>query len=146
MDFEKIFSSENLLLAIVFLLALQLPRLLRKLNPPAPEVNGATLRARQDNGEDMLLLDVRTPEEFKGELGHIQGAVNLPLQGLEQRLAQLGQELDAHKNAPVVVTCRTDNRSGRAAVILKKAGFTNLAILSGGMVGWNKDKFPVVRN
>jgi rhodanese-related sulfurtransferase len=146
MDFEKIFTTENLLLAAVFLLALQMPRLLRKLNPPALEVNGAALKARLDNGEDVLVLDVRSPEEFTGELGHIQGAINLPLGELTQRLAQLGQSLEAHKAAPVVVTCRTDNRSARAAGLLKKAGFTNLAILSGGMIGWNKDKHPTVRN
>ncbi|MFA6021658.1 MAG: rhodanese-like domain-containing protein [Rhodospirillales bacterium] len=146
MELDKIFTSENLLLAAVFLVALQLPRLLRKLNPPAKEVTAAALQARLADGDDILVLDVRSPEEFRGELGHIQGALNLPLPELSQRLAQLGGDLEAHKAAPVVVTCRTDNRSASAAGILKKAGFTNLSILTGGMTGWNKSKLPTSRN
>jgi rhodanese-related sulfurtransferase len=146
MELDKIFTTENLLLAAIFVVALQLPRLFRKLAPTAPMLSGAALKARQDNGEEVLVLDVRSPEEFVGELGHIAGAVNLPLPDLTQRLGQLGEELASLKNTPVVVTCRTDNRSTRAAVILKKAGFTNLSILSGGMIGWNKDNHPIVRN
>ncbi len=146
MDIQKIFTTENLLLAGVFMLALMLPRLMRRLNPQASMVTGSALKSRLEGGEDVLVLDVRSPEEFIGELGHIKGAVNLPLPDLSGRIDQLGHELEAYKATPVVVTCRTENRSSRAAGILKKAGFANLSVLSGGMVGWNKDKHPIVRN
>lgn len=146
MELQKFFTTDNLLLAVLLVLILLMPRLLRKLGPQALAVSGKGLKAKLDAGDDLLLLDVRTPEEFNGDLGHIAGAVNLPLAELPARLAQLGADLEGHKQTPVVVTCRTENRSGRAAQILKKAGFTQLAILSGGMIGWNKDNLPVVRN
>lgn len=146
MDLQKLFTTDNLLLAALLALILLMPRLLRKMGPQALAVTGKGLKARLDAGDDLLVLDVRTPEEFNGDLGHIAGAVNLPLAELPARLAQLGAELEGHKQASVIVTCRTENRSGRAALILKKAGFTQLAILSGGMMAWNKEQLPVVRN
>lgn len=62
-----------------------------------------------------LLLDVRTPGEFAD--GHVQGALNIPVQELEARVA----ELDASR--PVVVYCRSGNRSGTAATMLRARGF-----------------------
>jgi phage shock protein E len=62
-----------------------------------------------------LLLDVRTPGEFAD--GHVQGALNIPVQELEARVA----ELDASR--PVVVYCRSGNRSGTAAGMLRARGF-----------------------
>ena len=63
------------------------------------------------------LVDVRTPGEFAS--GHIDGAVNIPLQELEQRLGEL-KPLDS----PIVLYCRSGNRSGRASRLLKGAGYS----------------------
>lgn len=48
------------------------------------------LKARLDAGEPLLVLDVRTAAEFHGPQGHIRGALNLPLEQLPERLAELG--------------------------------------------------------
>jgi phage shock protein E len=66
-----------------------------------------------------LLLDVRTPAEFAEK--HLPGAVNIPVQELEQRVAEVGA-----KDRPVVLYCRTGNRSARAARMLKEAGYTSV--------------------
>lgn len=84
----------------------------------------------RDNGKDHLLLDVRTIEEF--EEAHIPGAVNIPLDELEDRAA----EVPADK--PIIVVCRTGRRSIFGAEILRYAGFKNIDIynLEGGTVAW----------
>lgn len=74
-----------------------------------------------------LLVDVRTPEEFAG--GHIEGAVNIPLQSLEQRMGEIPQD------KPVVLYCRSGNRSNTAAQILARAGYTDIYDL-GGVITW----------
>ncbi len=74
-----------------------------------------------------LLLDVRTPEEFRER--HLDGAVNIPVQELPTRLRELGA-----KDRPVVVYCRSGARSASAAVLIKGAGHQVLDI--GGMGNW----------
>lgn len=74
-----------------------------------------------------LLLDVRTKEEF-GER-HLDGALNIPVAELGERLSELGDP-----RRPVVVYCRSGARSAAAAAIMKKAGYDVLDI--GGMGNW----------
>ncbi len=75
-----------------------------------------------------LLLDVRTPGEYGG--GHLDGAVNIPVDGLEGRLAEVGP-----KDKPVVVYCASGHRSGIASRILRNAGFTQVLDL-GSIDNW----------
>jgi len=74
-----------------------------------------------------LLLDVRTPEEFVS--GHIVGAHNISLQALPQRLAEVPPE------QPVVIYCRSGNRSKQAMQVLAEAGYDELYDL-GGIIEW----------
>lgn len=78
--------------------------------------------------EGARLVDVRTPGEFAG--GHISGAVNIPVDELPRRIAEVGP-----KDAQVVLYCRSGARSGRAAGLLRQAGYTRVADL-GGMSRW----------
>lgn len=91
-------------------------------------------------GNGMLLLDVRTQEEFYGSLGHLEGALLIPVQELEQRL----EELEPYREDTVVVYCRTGNRSHHATVLLRSKGFTAFN-MTGGMVQWNDEQRPVIR-
>lgn len=75
------------------------------------------------------LVDVREPHEFSS--GHIRGAKNIPLGQMSTRL----DELD--KDAEVILVCRSGNRSGQAARILKRSGFQKVAHLQRGMMSWN---------
>jgi len=87
--------------------------------------------------KDLVLLDVRTPEEFAA--GHIPGAINIPHDQLPNRLA----EIAGAKNKNVVVYCRTGRRSAIAQETLTTQGFTSVRHLEGDMVKWQEDKRPV---
>jgi rhodanese-related sulfurtransferase len=75
-----------------------------------------------------LLVDVRTPEEFAA--GHIAGALNVPVQELDQRMTELGP-----RERAIVVYCRSGNRSSRAAGQMKSAGYQKVHDL-GAMSRW----------
>jgi rhodanese-related sulfurtransferase len=143
---DKFFSLENILFAGAILLALVLPAAIRRARKQGPQLTPQMLKAKLDNGEDVLLLDVRGLEEFTGELGHIAGAVLVPLADLQARLAGLGEQLSAYQSTAVIAICRTDNRSPRAAELLRKAGFANVAYLTGGMSRWKAEGLPVSRD
>lgn len=76
------------------------------------------------------LIDVRTPEEFAG--GHVEGAVNIPVDEVPSRAADIAKLAGADKT--VVVYCRSGKRSARAAETLRQSGLTVLDI--GPMSAW----------
>ncbi|MCG8440752.1 MAG: MBL fold metallo-hydrolase [Caulobacterales bacterium] len=84
------------------------------------------------------IADVREPEEFEGPLGHVEGAALIPLASLPDGAAGLD------KDRPVVAVCRAGGRSAQATLLLRKAGFTQVANLAGGMLRWRALDLPVV--
>ena len=105
------------------------------------EIDIRTLQEMLASGTPTLLLDVREPAEYTGELGHLAGSRLIPLRELMSRL----EEIDEHKGAPVVTVCRAGMRSATAAAILGRSGFSDVSNLAGGMVGWNDAALPVER-
>jgi len=97
------------------------------------------LRQRLDSG-NTLVLDVRTAEEFVGEQGHIDGAMNIAVEQLPERL----HELEDYTERPIALVCRTDMRSATAAMLLARSGFHDVHVVRGGMVKWNQAGLPVV--
>jgi uncharacterized membrane protein YdjX (TVP38/TMEM64 family)/rhodanese-related sulfurtransferase len=114
--------------------ALFLPRLARRLRraPSSPMTDIATLQQRLAGGEDVTIVDVRSPEEYAGALGHIRDSLNLPLPELPGRLS----ELEPLRQRALVLVCRTDVRSAQAAELLRSAGFARVEVLRGGMNAW----------
>jgi rhodanese-related sulfurtransferase len=90
------------------------------------ELQGA--EARRLVAAGARLLDVRSPGEF--DAGHLPGAVNVPVQELEARLAEVGAA-----DHDVVVYCRSGHRSASAAELLRRHGFTRVHNL-GPMTAW----------
>lgn len=88
-----------------------------------------------------LVLDVREPNEYSGELGHIPGSKLIPLKDL----ADHAGELEAYKNKHVIAICRAGVRSSTAAAILTSLGFEQVSNLRGGMLEWNDHKLPIER-
>lgn len=86
-----------------------------------------------------FVLDVRTPAEFYEE--RIAGATLIPVQQLADRIG----ELDAYKNRPVLVYCRSGNRSIPAAQILIRNGFKKVYNMQSGIGGWMRANLPVER-
>jgi rhodanese-related sulfurtransferase len=91
------------------------------------------------NRERAIVVDVRDPEEFQG--GHIPAALNLPLKGLSARLG----DIEKHKQRPVILSCRTSQRSVAAANVLAKAGFSSPYVLAGGFTAWQGENLPTER-
>ena len=86
---------------------------------------------------DLVILDVRTLAEF--EEGHIEGAINIPVDELSGRLDELGKEDE------LLVYCRTGNRSGAAVSILSDEGYTTIYHMHEGISVWIQQGHPVVQ-
>ncbi len=80
---------------------------------------------------DFLPVDVRGPHEFDGPLGHVAGAVLIPLPELEARAAELP------RNRALLLICRSGMRSAKACQQLEAQGFGPATNLAGGMIAWN---------
>jgi uncharacterized membrane protein YdjX (TVP38/TMEM64 family)/rhodanese-related sulfurtransferase len=132
---QKGFVALSLLAALAFV-----PRLVARLRE-RPMLQVAELRQRIDCEADLLVLDVRTAEDFVGEQGHIDGAVNVPLEVLETRIESLGDDPER----PIAIVCRTDRRSAKAAGLLARRGFADVHVVQGGMTAWNAAGWPVAR-
>lgn len=96
-----------------------------------------TLKATRLYNDDALILDVREPSEYAS--GHIPRARHIPLGLLAGRL----NELEKFKDKPVLVGCRSGQRSARACGILKKAGFETVYNLAGGIMAWERANLPI---
>ena len=96
-----------------------------------------TPQALEERVSDVQVVDVREPSEFTGPLGHITGAKLIPLGELQARAGEIARD------RPVVTVCRAGSRSAQAFNLLRQSGFQNVANLSGGMLRWRAEGFPV---
>ena len=95
------------------------------------EIGVRELRARQERGDDFVLIDVREPHEY--EIARIEGAVLIPQNSLPARLA----ELDSSRE--IVLHCHHGQRSMRALEFLRRSGFRKLKNLRGGIDAWSRE-------
>lgn len=91
------------------------------------------------NHEDAIILDVRENKEYQS--GHILNSIHIPQSSLAKRIT----ELEKYKSRPVIVGCRSGNRSAFACGLLKKQGFENVYNLSGGVMAWQNANLPLTR-
>jgi rhodanese-related sulfurtransferase len=108
--------------------------------PPAAagaedEISNQEAQALRLAGEDLVFLDVRTPEEFAS--GRVPGAINIPVRQLPERLAELG------KGDRLVVYCERGPRATAAAQTLSRAGYTDVSLMTGDMAGWRAAGLPI---
>ena len=88
-----------------------------------------------------LVLDVREPDEYRGQLGHIPGSLLIPLRELAGRIA----ELEPHRGRRIIAVCRSGVRSTTAAAMLYGLGYERVFNLKDGMVDWNDRRLPAER-
>jgi rhodanese-related sulfurtransferase len=88
---------------------------------------------------DVVLLDVRTPQEYKN--GHIEGAllVDFYANDFVDRLKALDREKS------YLIYCRSGNRSAKTLAIFEKLGFQHSYHLATGIKGWSREEYPLVR-
>ena len=103
----------------------------------APRLGQEALLEKMSVADEVVLLDVRTPKEYSE--GFIPGAINIPHDELEARIA----ELDGARGKEIVVYCRSGRRSDIALDLLQKAGFERVYHLEGDYLGWTEAKRPV---
>jgi glyoxylase-like metal-dependent hydrolase (beta-lactamase superfamily II)/rhodanese-related sulfurtransferase len=105
------------------------------------QISTAELDSRLKTGNAPVIIDVREPEEYRDELGHLQGSRLIPLRALPAKAA----ELENLKSSEIVLVCRAGVRSATAAAILTALGFDHASNLKGGMLEWNEAGLPVER-
>jgi rhodanese-related sulfurtransferase len=93
-------------------------------------------------GNPPIFVDLRPPEEFKGKLGRIRAARNIPFPDLRRRVEELRGSTG---NRPIVLVDRTDELSHLAAAFLLEEGFDWVYVLKGGMKAWAASELPVYR-
>lgn len=102
------------------------------------QVNPAEL-TRLINREDAVVVDLRSAEDFS--VSHILNAMNIPDADMEKRK----NELDKHKEKPLVLYCATGSVSTRIARALGADGFKQVHTLAGGMPSWQNANLPVTK-
>ncbi len=134
---EGLIQKGLLALALLSVVAF-LPRLVKRLRGATvtEKLSSAELKQRLDRHDHIAVLDVRSAKDYTGELGHIPGSFNIPLEELPKRLA----ELEAHRRTPLAVICRTNRMSGKAVGLLRDAGFKQPLLVEDGMVGWQRQQ------
>ena len=98
-----------------------------------------TAAIRLMNNDDAVVLDVRAATDFNN--GHIKNAKNIPITSLKSELDSLIKD----KNKPVLAYCRSGNVSGKACIILKSSGFSDVHNLAGGILNWQEANLPLTK-
>ncbi|MCL4539048.1 MAG: rhodanese-like domain-containing protein [Bacteroidetes bacterium] len=104
-------------------------------NRSVPEISAVELKERLDNGEEIFILDVRQPDEYR--YCNIGGLL-MPLGDLPRRMSDLDPERE------IVVVCHSGARSARATQYLQRAGFLNVKNLAGGIDRWAEEIDPTL--
>jgi rhodanese-related sulfurtransferase len=91
------------------------------------------------NHKEACVLDVREPDEYKS--GHLLNAKSIPLGKLRERIG----EMERYRDKPIVVVCRSGNRSATACALLGRDGFAQVYNLAGGVTAWQKASLPLER-
>lgn len=130
------FINQNILLiAVVAVSAIGL--LLQTMVAGAGEKANPALATQLINRENAHVLDVRGSDEFAN--GHLADARHIPLDKLGERL----KEIEDWKDKPLIVCCASGMRSSKACGQLKKAGFSRLYNLDGGVDAWVGAGYPL---
>lgn len=99
------------------------------------EIDSATLQARLTAGDNVHLIDIRTPGEVAQ--GAIPGASHLPMHLIPVRIGELPKDKD------VILYCRSGARSYHACSYLAQHGYDNMVNLRGGIIGWARGGFDI---
>lgn len=132
------FIQENIFtiaMAVFALVMLVWPPLSRKIYG-IKEV-GSLEATQLINHHEAMVIDVREDSELRD--GMIPNAKHIPLGQIQARV----KELDRFRSRPVIIACRSGARSSGACRLLRKAGFTDVYNLAGGMINWQQANLPV---
>jgi rhodanese-related sulfurtransferase len=131
---KRIFAVLTLALSVLTLSACAVPAPMPEPTPTSTpvqyrKISAADAKARIDSGDEIIILDVRTQEEFNE--GHIPGAILIPNETILDEQPALLPDLDAE----ILIYCRSGNRSAQAANKLIAMGYTDVVDF-GGIIDW----------
>ena len=132
----RIFIALLIILVIAFATYVSLRPAPKFTTPSYVTINVEQARSLIDSNPSLIILDVRTEEEYLEE--HLEGAKNIPLDELEERL----EELDVERG--LLVYCRSGGRSAQASEILARNGFSPIYNLEGGIIEWRSAGYPTI--
>ena len=121
------------LIFFLFLLILVFYRKYQEMTSGVERIDIETFKLKAKD-KDVIILDVRTPNEFKSV--NIKGAMNIDITSSDFKNNIAGLD----KNKTYLIYCQAGTRSTRASKILRKEGFTNLYNFTGGMSEWKRKK------
>jgi rhodanese-related sulfurtransferase len=104
-------------------------------------ISPQALKTMIDRHQAPTIVDVRSPAEFR--TGHVLGAQSIPLDSLGE--SRRADELVRGDDIPLVLTCQSGMRAERAAELLHRRGYRNLALLDGGTEAWASAALPMQR-
>jgi len=105
-------------------------------NPNFEQVLDVSAQEVFDNAQNLNLIDVRQPEEFTGELGHVAHSKLVVLNTIPENLDAIS------KDKPTVFICRSGGRSAQACAYALSQGHTHVYNMMGGMLMWNQLMLP----
>ncbi len=108
-------------------------------NPNFADVYDIDPKELITKSNEVVMIDVRQPEEYVGELGHIDGAKLVVLDTLPERLHELP------KDKTIVFICLAGGRSARASAYALQNGFSSVYNMHGGMLAWNELNLPTTK-
>tara|TARA_Y100000746_G_C15153989_1_gene306186 strand:+ start:52 stop:474 length:423 start_codon:yes stop_codon:yes gene_type:complete len=132
-----IFIGENFM-AVLLLISLFIILVFYERKKGGIKIEASEL-TRLINKEEPYVFDLRSSSEFNS--GTISGAINIQSTDLVKGNAQF----KAKEEDKIVLICKTGSNSSAAAANLKKEGFTNVSVLSGGMMGWVQGGMPLAK-
>jgi rhodanese-related sulfurtransferase len=104
-----------------------------------PPKDAFELIQKNKGNSNFVILDIRTPEEFRD--GHVEGAINVNF-----RSENFGKEIDKlDKSKTYFIYCRTGNRSYDAVTLMGPLGFRSIVRLAGDITGWKSAGLPIVK-
>ena len=132
-----IFIGENFM-AVLFLISLIVILVFYERKKGGTKIDASEL-TRLINKEEPYVFDLRSSSEF--DSGTVSGAVNIQSTDLVKGNAQF----KAKEEDKIVLICKTGSNSSSDAANLKREGFTNISVLSGGMMGWVQGGMPLAK-
>ena len=108
------------------------------LTPNVPQIDAEGVKKAIDTKEDIVLVDVRTPQEFAK--GHIAGSINMPVAEVENK----AEKVLPDKSKTMYVYCLSGSRSIQAVSTMIKIGYTRAYSMKSGILAWRVKKYPLV--
>ena len=134
----SLFISENFL-AVILLLSLISILIIYERRKGGKKVDTAEM-TRLINKQNPYVYDLRSAAEFS--IGSVAGALNIQPSSLVKGDALF----KANESDCIVLICKTGTTSAKSAGDLKKQGYTNVNVLSGGMTNWTQSGLPLIKN